>query len=137
MWWKSIVISLAVLVALWLLFVVVLAIAKPDGQSMRDTARLLPDVLRLVKRLATDRSVPRMTRLPVWLLLVYLASPIDLIPDFVPVVGYLDDAIVTSLVLRWFIRRAGPAKVREHWPGTPEGLAAVQRVLRLPDASMP
>ena len=132
MWWQRFAISIAVLVALWLLFVVVLAIAKPDGRSMRDTARLLPDVLRLVKRLATDRSIPRTTRLPVWLLLAYLVSPIDLVPDFVPVVGYADDAIVTALVLRWVARRAGPDKLRAHWPGTPEGLAAVQRVLRMP-----
>jgi uncharacterized membrane protein YkvA (DUF1232 family) len=136
MWWQQLLISIAVLVALWIVFVVVLAIAKPDRGSLRDTARLLPDVLRLVKRLATDRTISRRARLPVWLLLAYLASPIDLVPDFVPLVGYADDAIVTSLVLRWFIRRAGADKVGEHWPGTPEGLAAVLRVLRI-SVSMP
>jgi uncharacterized membrane protein YkvA (DUF1232 family) len=136
MWLRSLIILIGALAALWLLFVIVLAIAKPDGHSIRETARLLPDVLRLVKRLATDRSIPRVTRLPVWLLLAYLVSPIDLVPDFVPVVGYADDAIITSLVLRWFIRRAGADKVSEHWPGTPGGLAAVLRVLRI-RTSMP
>jgi uncharacterized membrane protein YkvA (DUF1232 family) len=66
-----------------------------------------------------------------WLLLGYLAIPIDLVPDFVPVLGYADDAIVVSLVLRSVLRRAGGAVVRRHWPGTDDGLAALGRLTGL------
>jgi uncharacterized membrane protein YkvA (DUF1232 family) len=130
-WWYPIAAGLGALAVLWLVVVAVLIAARPDGDSIREAVRLLPDTLRLIKRLATDRTIPFGTRLPIYLLLVYLASPIDLIPDFIPVIGYADDAVVTSVVLRWLIRRAGAGKVTEHWPGTPEGLARLQRLLRL------
>ena len=129
---QTLLIVVGVLVAVWLAFVLFVAIAKPDDTSVRDALRLLPDIVRLVRRLVADRTIPRRTRWPVWALLAYLVFPIDLIPDFVPVLGYADDVIITSLVLRYVIRRAGMAKVEEHWPGTPEGLAALQRLLRLP-----
>lgn len=67
-----------------------------------------------------------------WLLLAYLALPVDLVPDFIPVLGYADDAIVVVLVLRSVVRRAGPDAVARHWPGTAEGLAALRQVARLP-----
>jgi uncharacterized membrane protein YkvA (DUF1232 family) len=104
---------------------------RPDRVTVAELARLLPDTITLVRRLTTDRTLPRSTRLPVWLLLGYLASPIDLIPDFVPVIGYADDLIVTSIVLRRIVRRAGPARLREHWSGTPEGLERLERLLRV------
>jgi uncharacterized membrane protein YkvA (DUF1232 family) len=66
-------------------------------------------------------------------LLGYLAIPIDLIPDFIPVIGYADDAIIIALVLRSVTRAVGPAALDEHWPGTPEGLAALRRLCRLPE----
>ena len=77
------------------------------------------------------RAIPWSTRLWVYALLVYLASPIDLIPDFIPVIGYADDAIITSFVLRYVIARSGPEKLVEHWPGTADGLALLRRVLRI------
>ena len=61
---------------------------------------------------------------------MYLALPIDLIPDFVPVLGYADDAIIVALVLRSATRRAGPDALAKHWPGTPEGLTALKRLCR-------
>lgn len=121
----------AALIAAWLLFVVIMYIARPDDRSLREAARLLPDTLRLVRRLATDTNIPRRVRWVVWLLVLYLALPIDLVPDFIPVVGYADDVILVGVVLRHVIRRSGPDKVIEHWPGEPEGLAALQRMLRL------
>lgn len=69
-------------------------------------------------------------RLRLWLLLAYLAMPIDLIPDFIPVLGYADDAILVAFVLRSVIRRAGPEAVARHWPGSEEGLRAVRRLTR-------
>ena len=122
------------LVVAWLAFVLFVAIAKPDDTTLRGALRLLPDIVRLVRRLVADRSIPRRTRWLVWVLLVYLVSPIDIIPDFIPVVGYADDAIITSLVLRHVIRTAGMPKVAEHWPGSPEGLDTLQVLLRLPAA---
>ena len=66
-------------------------------------------------------------------MLAFLASPIDLIPDFIPVLGYADDVIITALALRWVTRTAGPEALARHWPGTPDGLAALRRLCQLPD----
>jgi uncharacterized membrane protein YkvA (DUF1232 family) len=92
-------------------------------------------VLGLIRRIAADGSIPRAVRLRLWLLLGYLAIPIDLVPDFVPVLGYADDAIVVSLVLRSVVRRAGAPAIHRHWRGTDAGLAAVTRLTGLPIAS--
>jgi uncharacterized membrane protein YkvA (DUF1232 family) len=130
--WRLLGFVLAALVVFWLLLVAVFFAARPKNANLKDALRLLPDTLRLVKRLATDRAIPFRTRLPVWLLLAYLVSPIDIVPDFIPVIGYADDVIITSLVLRHVVRRAGPAKLAEHWPGPTEGLDAVRSLLRIP-----
>jgi uncharacterized membrane protein YkvA (DUF1232 family) len=120
-----------VLVAMWAAFIAFVWLIRPDNMSLSDATRLLPDTLRLVKRLSTDPTIPSSTRIWVWALLIYLASPIDLVPDFIPVIGYADDAIITSFVLRHVIARAGPAKLTEHWPGSRQGLATLMRLLRL------
>ena len=94
----------------------------------RELARFVPDCARLFARLARDHRTPRRAR---WLLAAsgaYLASPIDLIPDFIPVVGQLDDALVVALVLRLLVRSAGPEVVRERWPGSEAALNAVLRL---------
>ena len=77
----------------WLMLVVALVIVRPRGDLLREALRLLPDVLRLLRRLAVDPSLPRATRLGPAFALVYLALPIDLIPDFIPVLGYADDSL--------------------------------------------
>lgn len=108
----------AVLLA-WAALIVALAIARPRGGLLREALRLLPDVLRLLPRLAADRTLPRGVRVRLALLLAYLACPIDLVPDFIPLVGYADDAIIVAGVLRsWCATRAcrrssatGPAPV--------------------------
>jgi uncharacterized membrane protein YkvA (DUF1232 family) len=113
-----------------------LLVARPKGNLLGEAVRLLPDLLRLLRRLAGDSSVPRAARVRLSLLLGYLAMPIDLVPDFVPVLGYADDAIIVSLVLRSVVRRAGAHAVRRHWPGTDDGLAALARLtgIRLSNA---
>jgi len=111
-----------------LTYVVLLAallVTRPRGNLLAEALRLLPDLLRLLRRLAGDARVPRAARVRLWLLLGYLAIPIDLVPDFVPVLGYADDAIIVSLVLRSVVRHAGAPVVRRHWPGTDDGLAAL------------
>ena len=129
MWWQILLGVLAGLVLFWLALVAILWFTKPDDVRVKELLRLLPDVLRLVGRLARDGSLPRGVRVRVWLLLGYLAMPIDLIPDFVPVIGYADDAVVVALVLRSVVRRAGVDALERHWPGTPAGLDALQRLV--------
>ena len=116
------------LVVTYLGLLAALLVARPKGNLLGEALRLLPDLLRLLRRLAADSDVPRGARVRLWLLLGYLAIPFDLVPDFVPVLGYADDAIVVSLVLRSVVRRAGAPLVRRHWPGTDDGLAAVARL---------
>jgi len=130
---RTVFIAAACLVGLWLAFIAFVFVIRPDGTSRRDAMRLFPDTLRLVRRLAADRSIPRRTRWLVGLLLIYLASPLDLVPDFVPAIGFADDAILTAFVLRHVIRKAGPDKLREHWPGSSDGLTTLTRLLRLPE----
>ena len=120
------------LVVAWIILVVALLVLKPKGFALRETMRLLPDTLRLLRNLTADRAVGRGVRVRLWLLFGYLAMPIDLIPDFIPVLGYADDAIIVAAVLRSVVRRAGPDAIRRHWPGTPAGLAALWSVARLP-----
>ena len=112
---------------LWAALLVALWVARPDELRAREAVRLLPDVVRLVSRLARDREQPVGIRVRLWLLLGYLAMPIDLVPDFVPVIGYADDAIAVALVLRSVVRRAGLTAVRAHWPGTAPGFDAMCR----------
>jgi uncharacterized membrane protein YkvA (DUF1232 family) len=120
---------------LWLVLLAGLWIVQrngPDRLTLRAGLRLLPDIVRLLRRLAADPRLPRGVRLRLALLLGYLLLPIDLIPDVIPVLGQLDDAIIVALALRSVVRRAGPAALARHWPGTPDGLAAVRRLAGLP-----
>jgi uncharacterized membrane protein YkvA (DUF1232 family) len=115
--------------------VILLLIARPRGNLLREALRVLPDVLRLVRRLAADTTLPRGVRIRLGLLLAYLAIPIDLIPDFIPVLGYADDAIIVTAVLRSVVHHAGIDTVRAHWPGTDDGFAAVARLTGLDRAT--
>jgi uncharacterized membrane protein YkvA (DUF1232 family) len=85
------------------------------------------DSLVLVRRLLRDPRVPRIRKLGLALLVVYLACPIDLIPDFLPVIGQLDDALIAGWTLRGLVRGAGPELLREHWPGDADGLQLILR----------
>ena len=130
-WWLLPLGIVGGLVLIWGVLMAVLWLSKPGDYDLREASRLLPDLIRLVKRLATDPDTPRGVRIRLALLLGYLALPIDLIPDFVPVLGYADDAIIVAIVLRSATRRAGPDALAKHWPGTPEGLTALKRLCRL------
>ena len=130
-WWDLLIGIAAALLLAWLALVVVLLVARPRGGLLREALRLLPDVLRLVRRLAADKTLPRGVRIRLALLLAYLAIPLDPIPDFIPVLGYADDAIIVTVVLRSVVRRAGLDAVRAHWPGTDDGFATVVRITGL------
>jgi uncharacterized membrane protein YkvA (DUF1232 family) len=128
-WWQLLVAVVAGIALVWLVLIAVMWRAAPDETTARELLRLLPDVVRLTARLARDPTLPRGLRVRLWLLLGYLALPIDLVPDFVPVIGYVDDAVLAALTLRAVVRRAGAEAVERHWPGSAAGLAAVQRML--------
>jgi uncharacterized membrane protein YkvA (DUF1232 family) len=115
----------------WLGFVLFLSTARPKGLALREAMRLVPDTLRLLGRLAGDRSLPKGVRIRLGLVMAYLALPFDIVPDFIPVIGYLDDVILLCVVLRSTVRRAGPDAIRRHWPGTEDGLAELWRLAGL------
>lgn len=131
-WWLT---ALWVVAGLVFAYLVLLAALwrysrkHPEAVTMREALRLLPDVLRLVKRLAADRTLPRTVRFRLLALIAYLAMPFDLVPDFIPVLGYADDVLVVALVLRSVVRSAGPDALDRHWPGTEQGLDLVKRLV--------
>jgi uncharacterized membrane protein YkvA (DUF1232 family) len=91
-------------------------------------ARFIPDCLVLLRRLIGDRRVPRRRKLVLLALVVYLSLPIDLVPDFIPVAGQLDDVLIAALALRYALRTGGPELLRQHWPGPDRSLQAVMRL---------
>jgi uncharacterized membrane protein YkvA (DUF1232 family) len=94
----------------------------------RAWARFIPDCLVLFRRLIGDPRVPRTRKLLLCALLAYLAMPFDLVPDFIPVAGQLDDAVIVGAVLRSVLRAAGDGPVRQHWPGPDRTLELVLRL---------
>ena len=114
MWWRLLVAALGGLVLVWALLVVLLWRLKPEAGRLQEAVRLLPDVVRLLARLARDRSLPLGVRVRLWLLLAYLAMPFDLIPDFIPVLGLLDDALLIPAGLWLFRRLLPPGLIEEH-----------------------
>ena len=132
--WQAVVGATVAVGVLWMMLVLtfyLLGRRHDDPVRMREALRLLPDLVRLLRRLAADMSLPAGVRARVVLLGVYLALPIDLVPDFIPVVGYADDVVVVILVLRSVTRRAGPEALDRHWPGTPEGLRTLRTLAGL------
>jgi uncharacterized membrane protein YkvA (DUF1232 family) len=118
-----------VLLVLWtaLVFWLYAAGRRTDARAL---ATFIPDCIVLVARLMRDERVPRRSKALLVALAAYLALPFDLIPDFIPVAGQLDDAIVVALVLRHLVRASGPAILRENWPGREPSLEALLRVAR-------
>lgn len=110
-----------VLLLLWLL--------RPRGASLRDLLAVVPDLVRLLRLLITDRATPPDVRLVLAGLVLWILSPIDLIPEFVPVLGPLDDVVVAVVALRYVRRRMGLEALRRRWPGTPDAFALLVRVL--------
>ena len=117
------------LVVAWLALLAVLWLIRPRGVGARELARLVPDILRLVRDLVTDRSTPRGIRVALVILLVWLISPIDLVPEFIPVLGPLDDVIVAVVILRYVRRRLGDEELRRRWRGTDDGFRTLTTVV--------
>jgi uncharacterized membrane protein YkvA (DUF1232 family) len=124
--WQWIAIAVGALVLIYGLFVGALVIVGRHSEA-RALARFIPDCVVLFRRLIRDRRVAGWRKVLLVLLVGYLLMPFDLVPDFIPVAGILDDAILVVLVLRVVLRGAGPQLLREHWPGPEESLRAVLR----------
>ena len=116
-------------VSIWLLAVLVL-LWLGRRTLARELLTLLPNLLRLLRGLLGDPRVPRSSKALLLVGGLWLASPIDLIPEFLPGIGGIDDAVVAALVLRHLVRRAGPEVVREHWHGDPRTIGLVLKVAR-------
>src|SRR6476660_7590318 len=116
-WWTWVVIGVGVLIASWMLLVL-LAARLPEG-SMKELAGFLPDCATTARRLRRDPRVPRRAKLAIGFALLWLISPIDLIPEFLPVIGPLDDVIVIAVALRYIARKVPRDVIDEAWPAEP------------------
>jgi uncharacterized membrane protein YkvA (DUF1232 family) len=119
--------TIAVLVVLYASLIAVLVVGARQW-DIRVIARLVPYCAILFKRLLRDPRVSTGWKVASAFALVYLAVPFDLVPDFIPIAGQLDDAIVIALVLRGLLRSAGPRLLREHWPGPATLLVPLERL---------
>jgi len=130
---SSLLIVAVCLLVVYAAFVVALVVAG-RRRDARDVARFIPDCIVLVRRLVGDSRVPRRHKLLLGALVGYLALPIDLVPDFIPVAGHIDDVLAVVLALRVVVRASGSELLREHWSGPESSLAFV---LRFVGASTP
>ncbi len=126
---SGLLVILGIVALSWVTLVGVLWLHRPSRELVGPAFRLIPDLIRLIRALVADPTTPRSAKLALAGLLGYLLLPLDLIPDFVPVVGSLDDVILTALVLRWVGRRVGTDHLRAHWSGTDAGFELVTRLL--------
>jgi uncharacterized membrane protein YkvA (DUF1232 family) len=117
------------LVIIWLVAVLILLLLGRRTLA-RELLTLLPNLARLFRGLIGDPRVPGSSKALLLLAGIWLASPIDLIPEFLPGIGGIDDAVVAALVLRHLVRRAGADVVREHWHGDPHTIGLVLRSAR-------
>ena len=125
--WHWLLLGLVAMLAVYAALLVGLALAgrRVDARAL---ATIIPDCLMLLRALLRDPRVPRRRKLLLAALLAYLAMPIDLVPDFIPIAGQLDDAIVVALVLRAVLRSAGPELLCEHWRGPQRSLDVLLRL---------
>src|SRR6478735_146462 len=130
-WWSWLVIGVGVLIASWMLLVV-LAARLPEG-SLKELAGFLPDCVTTARRLRRDPRVPRRAKVAIGFALLWLLSPIDLIPEFLPVIGPLDDVVVVALAFRYAARQVPRSVLLEAWPGKP---STIERLLG-PDRTPP
>jgi uncharacterized membrane protein YkvA (DUF1232 family) len=125
-WLVAIVVALAIYVVL-----VVALIIGGRHVAAKELALLVPNLVLLFKDLLRDPAVPRGPKIALAIGVVWLISPIDLLPEFLPVLGPLDDAVVAALVLRYLVKRAGSDVVRTHWRGEPATLDTILRAARI------
>jgi uncharacterized membrane protein YkvA (DUF1232 family) len=123
--WLLVGVGVTLLAYLALIAILLLVGRRTEARAL---ARFIPDCLVLLRRLIGDERVPRRRKLVLLGLVAYLSVPIDLVPDFIPIAGQLDDVLVAALALRYALRSGGPGLMREHWPGPDQSLHAVMRL---------
>jgi uncharacterized membrane protein YkvA (DUF1232 family) len=123
---RGLLIGLVSLVVIWLLAILALVVLGRRSAA-RELATLIPNMLVLFRGLLGDPRVPRSSKWWIWFAIVWFVSPIDLIPEFIPVAGPLDDAIVAALVLRHVLKRTDRQVLSDHWRGDPATLDIITR----------
>lgn len=126
---EGLLLTLGLLAATWIVLVAIVWLHRPSRALAGPALRLIPDLIRLVRSLIGDPRTPRHVKVALGGLLVYLLSPIDLIPDFIPGLGSIDDLAVTAIVLRWAGRRVAVDDLRAHWTGSDRGFDLLRRLL--------
>jgi uncharacterized membrane protein YkvA (DUF1232 family) len=124
--WYWLLVSVGVALAVYAAFVLTLIIAGRKGAA-RAVARFVPDCIVLFRRLLADPRIPRRNKLILAALIPYLVVPFDLVPDFIPIAGYIDDAVIVALVLRYVLRGSDRELIETHWPGPQESLTLILR----------
>lgn len=127
--WGLLISIVVAVVLLWAALLLLFFLLRPRGVPVRDLLRVIPDVVRLIRSVIGDRGAPLDTRVVLVGLLIWILSPIDLIPEFIPVLGPLDDVVVAIVAMRYLRRRLGPDDLQRRWQGTPEGFLLLRRVI--------
>ena len=127
----------ASLVVLWVALAIAVIVARPRNGATAAGAGYVPKIGRLVWNLARDRALPRSARWRLYLAFFYNVQPINLIPDFVPVIGFVDNIVVLGWALRSAVRLAGPDAVAGNWAGTADELETLYRIMRIKPATAP
>jgi uncharacterized membrane protein YkvA (DUF1232 family) len=117
------------LIALWVALLVLFWVVRPRDIPARELIRVVPDVVRLIRSVITDRGAPLDVRVVLIGLLIWILSPIDLIPEFIPGLGPLDDVIVAIVSMRYTRRRMGLDALRARWTGSDDAFALLVRVI--------
>jgi uncharacterized membrane protein YkvA (DUF1232 family) len=126
----QLVVAIAIgLIVVWAIFLVIFWLLRPKGVPIREIIRVVPDVIRLLRSLVADGSVPPDVRVVIGGLFLWIISPIDLIPEFLPGIGPLDDVIVAVVALRYVRRRLGIEDLRHRWTGSSDGFSVLESVI--------
>jgi len=126
---RTLIIALAIAAAVWMIAIVALVIAGRRTHA-KELALLIPNLLSLLRGLIHDPRVGRFDKFLLVVAVAWVASPIDLIPEFIPVFGPLDDVVVVALILRRLVRHAGPELVSDHWRGDPDLMRKILKLVR-------
>jgi uncharacterized membrane protein YkvA (DUF1232 family) len=129
MGWELVIGVVVGLAVIWIGLVALFFLLRPKDVPVRELLAVIPEVLRLLRSLVRDREVPADVRVVLIGLFAWILSPIDLIPEFIPVLGPLDDVVVAIVAMRYVRRRVGIAELEARWTGSPDGFALLTRVI--------